>query len=85
VFDLLQFGLDVQQAMTTRIFRMTAGELSPREARRMITEKQSIYSHAHIACACALLTGGPVEASREIIKVYHTAVSANCARLSKAR
>jgi hypothetical protein len=38
VFDLLQFGLDVQQAMTTRIFRVMAGELSPREARRMITE-----------------------------------------------
>jgi hypothetical protein len=51
VFDLLQFGLDVQQVMTTRIFRMMAGELSPSEARRMITEKQTVYSHAHIAGA----------------------------------
>jgi hypothetical protein len=85
VFDLLQFGLDVQQVMTTRILRMMADELSPSEALRMITERQTVYSHAHIAGACALLTGGPVEASREMIKVYQTAVSANCARLSKAR
>ncbi|MGD0147007.1 MAG: hypothetical protein ABSB77_00320 [Xanthobacteraceae bacterium] len=85
VFDFLQFGLDVQQVMTNRIFRMMAGELSPREVRRMITEKQAAYSHAHIAGAYALLTGGPVEAGREMIKVYQTAVSANCARLSKAR
>jgi len=85
VFDFTQFGLDVQQVTTSRIFRMMAGELSPREVRRMITEKQTAYSHAHIAGAYALLTGGPVEASREMIKVYQTAVSANCARLSKAR
>jgi hypothetical protein len=51
----------------------------------MISEKQTAYSHAQIAGACALLTGGPMEASREMIKVYQTAVSANCARLSKAR
>jgi hypothetical protein len=51
VFDFLQFGLDVQQVMTTRIFRMMAGELSPREVRGMIAEKQTVYSHAHIAGA----------------------------------
>ena len=85
MFDLLQFGLDVQQVMTTRIFRMMAGELSPREARHMITEKQTVYSHAQMAGAYALLTSGPVEAGREMVKVYQTAVSANCARLSKVR
>jgi hypothetical protein len=49
MFDLWQFGLDVQQVMTTRVVRMMTGELSPREARRMITEKQTAYSHAQIA------------------------------------
>jgi hypothetical protein len=85
MFDLWQFSLDVQQVMTTRVLRMMTGELSPREARRMITEKQTAYSRAQIAGAYALLTGGPVEASREMIKVYQRAVAANCARLSQAR
>jgi hypothetical protein len=60
---------------------MMTGELSPREARRMITEKQTAYSHAQIAGVYALLTGGPVEASCEMI--YQRAVTANCARLSE--
>jgi hypothetical protein len=85
MFDLWRFYLDVQQVMTTRVLRMMAGELSPREARRMISEKQAAYSHAQIAGACALLTGGPVEASREMIEVYRRAVRANYTRLSKAR
>jgi hypothetical protein len=85
MYELWRFGLDVQQVMTTRVLRMMAGELSPREARRMITEKQTAYSDAQIVGAYALLTGGPVAASREMIKVYRTAVSANCSRLSKAR
>lgn len=85
MFDLWRFGLDVQQVMTTRVLRMMAGELSPREARRMITEKQTTYSHAQIAGAYVLLTGGPVEASREMIKIYQRTVRANCTRLSKAR
>jgi hypothetical protein len=57
------------------------GELSEGEARRMITEKQTAYSHAQIAGAYALLTGGPVAASREMIEVYQRAVRANCSRL----
>jgi hypothetical protein len=85
VFNLWQFGLDVQQVMTTRVLRMITGELSPREVRRMITEKHTAYSHAQIAGAYALLTGGPVEASYEMIKVYQGVVTANCTRLSKAR
>jgi len=85
MFDLWLFGLDVQQVMTTRIFRMMTGELSAREARRMITEKQTAYSHAQISGAHALLTGGPAAASREMIDVYRRAVRANCSRLSKTR
>jgi len=85
MFDLWRFGLDVQQVMATRVFRMMAGDLSAREARRMITEKQTAYSDAQIAGSYALLIGGPVAASREMVKVYQTAVRANCSRLSKAR
>jgi hypothetical protein len=85
VFDLWQFGLDVHQVMTTRVLSMMAGELSPREARRMITEKQTAYTDAQIAGAYALMMGGPLEAGSEMIKVYQRSVSANCSRLSKAR
>lgn len=84
MFDLWRFGLDVQQVMTTRVLRMMTGELSERETRRMFTEKQTTYSHAQIAGAQALLTGGPVAAGCEMIEVYQRAVRANCSRLSKA-
>jgi hypothetical protein len=45
----------------------------------MITEKQAAYSGAQllgaqIAGALALLTGGPVAASREMIEVYRRTV-----------
>jgi hypothetical protein len=83
MFDLWQFGLDVQEVMTTRILRMMTGDLSSGEAMLMITEKQTTYSEAQVAGACALLTGGPVEASREMIEVYQRAVRANCSRLSE--
>jgi len=83
MFDLWRFGLDVHEVMTARILRMMTGELSPREAQLMITEKQTAYSHAQIAGVYALLTGGPVSASREMIEVYHRAVKANRSRLSK--
>jgi hypothetical protein len=82
MFNPWQFGLDVQHVMTTRILRMMAGELSPREAQQMITEKQSAFSNAQMAGACVLWTEGPIAASREMIDVYQRAVSANCARLS---
>lgn len=85
MFNVWQFGLDVQEVMTTRVLRMMTGELSPREARRMITEKQTVYSHAQVAGACALATGGPLEAGREMLEVYGRAVRANCSRLSRAR
>ncbi len=85
MFDLWRFGFDVQQVMSIRVVRMMAGELSPREARRMFTEKQTAYSHAQIAGAYALLAGGPVAAGCEMIEVYQRAVRANCSRLSKAR
>jgi len=71
--------------MIARILRLMTGELSPREARRMITEKQTAYSRAQIAGVYALLTGGPVSASREMIQVYQRAVTANRRRLSKMR
>jgi hypothetical protein len=85
MFDFWQFGLDVNQVMTTRILRMMTGEMSAREARRMFTEKQTAYSKAQISGAQALLTGGPVEAGLEMMKVYRRAVRANCNRLAKAR
>jgi len=84
MYNLWQFGLDVQQVMTTRILRMLAGELSSREAEQMITEKQTAFSNAQIAGACALWTEGPIAASREMIDVYQRAVSANSIRLSVA-
>ena len=85
MLNLWQFGLDVQEVMTTRILRMMTGDLSSGEALLMITEKQTAYSHAQIAGACALLTAGPVEASREMIEVYQRAVKANCSRLSETQ
>ena len=85
MFNPWQFGLEVQDVMTTRVFRMMTGELSPREAWRMITEKQTAYSHAQIAGAYGLLTGGPVGATCEMIEVYQRAVRANSSRLSQAR
>jgi hypothetical protein len=85
MFDLWQFGLDVQQVMTTRLLSMMTGELSSREAGQMITEKQTAFSDAQIAGSCAFWTGGPMAASREMIDVYRRAVSANCIRLSNTR
>jgi hypothetical protein len=85
MFNLWQFGLDVQEVMTTRILRMMTGDLSSGEAQLMITEKQIAYSHAQIAGVCALLTGGPVEAGREMIEVYQRAVRDNCSRLSETQ
>jgi hypothetical protein len=82
MFDLWRFGLEVQQVITARILRMMAGELSPCEALRMISEKQTAYTDAQIAGACGFLTGGPVEASYEMMDVYQRAVRANCARLA---
>ena len=85
MFSLWQFGLDIQQVMSERMLRMMTGELSQREARRMITEKQTAYSRAQIAGLNALSTEGPMSVSREMIKVYHRAVRANRSRLSKMR
>lgn len=85
LFYLWRLGLDVQEVMTTRVLRMMTGELSQREARRMITEKQTVYSHAQVVGAYALVTGGALEASREMIEIYQRAVRADCSRLSKAR
>ena len=85
MFDLWQFGLDVHQVMTARILSMVTGELTAHEARRMIAEKQTAYSHAQISGAYALLFGGPAMASREMIGVYQRAVRANCSRLSGTR
>jgi hypothetical protein len=82
MFNLWQFGFDVQQVMTTRILLMLTGELTSREAHRMFTEKQAAYSDAHIVGVNALLTGGPVKAIGEMAEVYRRSVSANCSRLS---
>ena len=82
MFDLWQFGMDVQQVMTTRVMSMMAGELSSREAGQMFTEKQKAFSDAQIAGACAFWTGGPIGASQEMFDVYRRAVSANSIRLA---
>jgi hypothetical protein len=84
MFNLWQFGLDVQQVMTIRMLRLMAGELSALETRRMITEKQTAYADAQIAGAGGLFSGGPVEAGYNMIEVYQRAVRANCVRLSSA-
>jgi hypothetical protein len=84
MFNPWQFGLDVQQVITTRVLSMMTGDLSPREAQRMITEKQTAFSNAQVAGACALWTEGPVAAGREMLEVYQRVVSANCDRLSSA-
>jgi hypothetical protein len=85
MFDLWQFGLDVRELIAARVIGMMRGELSQREVRLMVAEKQTAYSNAQIAGAYALFTGGPVEAGREMIGVYQRAVRANCTRLSGAR
>ena len=85
MLDFWRFGLDVHEVMATRIIRMMTGELSQREAHRMIVEKQTAYSNAQLAGIQGLLTGGPLVAGREMIEVYQLAVRANCARLSNAR
>jgi hypothetical protein len=84
MFDLWEFGLDVQQVMTIRMLRLMTGELSAREARRMVTEKQAAYADAQLAAAGGLLTGRVMEASYNMIDVYKRAVRANCVRLSSA-
>jgi hypothetical protein len=63
---------------------MMKGELSQRQVRLMVIEKQAAYSNAQIAGAYGLFAGGPVEAGREMIGVYQRAVRANCTRLSDA-
>jgi hypothetical protein len=85
MFDLWRFGFDVQEVIARRVIGMMKGELSQREVRLMVMEKQAAYSNAQIAGAYALFTGGPVEAGREMIGVYQRAVRANCTRLSGAR
>jgi hypothetical protein len=82
MFDFWRFGLDVQQVMTIRILRLMTGELSGREARRMITEKQDAYADAQIAATGGLLSGNLLEAGYNMISVYQRAVRANCVRLS---
>jgi hypothetical protein len=82
MFDLWQFCLDVQQVMAIRTFRLMAGELSGREARRMITEKQSAFADAQLAGVDGLFAGGLVVAGCNMIDVYQRAVRANCIRLS---
>jgi hypothetical protein len=84
MFDLWRFGLDIHQVMTIRTLRLMTGELSGREARRMITEKQDAYADAQIAAAGGLLTGDLLEAGYNMINVYQRAVRANCVRLSSA-
>jgi hypothetical protein len=84
VFDLWQFGFDVQEVIAARVIGMMKGELSQSEVRRMVVEKQTAYSNAQIAGAYALLTSGPVQAGREMIEVYERAVRANRIRLSGA-
>jgi hypothetical protein len=59
MFDLWRFGFDVQQVIATRVIGMMKGELSQREVRRMVVEKQTAYSNAQIAGAYALLTADP--------------------------
>ena len=49
MFDLWRFGFDVQQVIATRVIGMMKGELSQREVRRMVVEKQTAYSNAQIA------------------------------------
>jgi hypothetical protein len=85
MFNLGQFAFDITEVMTTRILLMLTGELPPREARRMFTEKHSAYSDAYIAGACALWTEGPATAISEMIEVYRSTVSTNCSRLSRHR
>jgi hypothetical protein len=85
MFNLWQLSFDIQRVMTTRILLMVAGELTPREVQRMLTEKRAAYSEAYIAGSCALWTEGPVDAIGEIIEVYRRSVSANCSRLSTQR
>jgi hypothetical protein len=84
MFDLWQFGLDVQRVMTIRILGLMSGELSGREVRRMITEKQAAYADAQVAAAGGLLTGDLMGAGYNMIDVYQRAVRANCVRLSSA-
>jgi hypothetical protein len=85
MFSPWQFGIDVQHVITTRVLRMMAGNLTSREARKMITEKHKAFSNAQIVGAYALWTEGPLAAGREMIGVYQRAVSANCARLATTR
>jgi hypothetical protein len=84
MFDFWRFGLDVQQVMTIRILRLMTGELSGREARRMITEKQAAYADAQAAAADGFLTGDLMAAGYNMIDIYQRAVRANCVRLSSA-
>jgi hypothetical protein len=85
MFDFWQFGLDIHQVMTARIFDMMTGEMSAGEARRMFSEKQTAYSHAQLSGAQALLTGRAAEAGIDMFDVYRRAVRDNCSRLAKAR
>ncbi len=82
MFNFWQFGFDVQQVMTARILLMLTGELTPREAHRMFTEKQDAYSDAHTVGVNAFLTGDPMKAFGEMAEVYRRSVSANCSRLA---
>jgi hypothetical protein len=49
MFDLWRFGFDVQEVIAARVIGMMKGELSQREVRRMVVEKQTAYSNAQIA------------------------------------
>jgi hypothetical protein len=83
--DLWQFALDVREVMVTRISRGLSGRLSADEARRMVVEKQTAATRAHLAYMRWLFDGNVAAANDAVFNIYHRAVQSNRKRLRRRR
>jgi hypothetical protein len=83
--DLWQFALDARDVMVTRISRGLTGRLSADEARRMVVEKQTAATRAHLAYMQWLFDGNVAAANDAVFNIYHRAVQSNRKRLGRRR
>ncbi len=83
--DVLQFGQDVGDVMSTRLTRAMNGKLDAAEACRMVGEKQLAAVQAQVAFAQAIMSGKAAMAAGAYFDVYRRAVKRNRKRLGVRR
>lgn len=86
-FEAGVFGFEALSVMTLRAMKhASGGDVSGREARRMVTEKVAALGTAQLAAAGALAGGRPLAtAVKRAAAPYRKRVRANRRRLTKTR